>query len=53
MIFHAPHLSVPTCLLEPIHQYNLDALPSAYWKMYNDAANFVDRLKRKIPFVRT
>ncbi|KJA21221.1 hypothetical protein HYPSUDRAFT_67963 [Hypholoma sublateritium FD-334 SS-4] len=53
MIFHAPHLSVPTCLLEPIHQYNLDNLPSVYWKQYNDAANFVDRLRRKIPFVRS
>ncbi|KAF9483502.1 hypothetical protein BDN70DRAFT_929196 [Pholiota conissans] len=51
LIFDAPHLSVPSCLMEPVHRYTLENLPSKYWKQCNDAANFVDLIRRKIPRV--
>ncbi|KAF8964438.1 kinase-like domain-containing protein [Flammula alnicola] len=48
-IFSAPHLSVPSCLVEPVQQYNINVLPCSYWKQYNDAAHFIDQIKQKTP----
>ncbi|TRM63926.1 kinase-like domain-containing protein [Schizophyllum amplum] len=48
-VYSAPHLSTPCCLTEPIAEYSLDALPSAYWKVYNDAAALVEKIKQRTP----
>ncbi|KAG6819485.1 hypothetical protein H0H93_011384 [Arthromyces matolae] len=45
----APHLSSPSCLVEPTQQFTLQLLPSVYWKQYNDAARLVDQIKRRTP----
>ncbi|KAF7314181.1 Protein kinase domain-containing protein [Mycena kentingensis (nom. inval.)] len=48
-IYAAPHLSTPCCLAEPVKSYSIDSLPSAYWKLYNDAALLVERIKQRTP----
>ncbi|KAI0030433.1 hypothetical protein K488DRAFT_72197 [Vararia minispora EC-137] len=48
-IFSAPHLSTPCCLAEPHVTYTLDALPSSYYKLYEQARKIIDRVKRRIP----
>ncbi|KAH0586347.1 hypothetical protein H2248_007588 [Termitomyces sp. 'cryptogamus'] len=48
-VYSAPHLSSPSCLIEPIHQFSLQSLPSTYWKQYNDTARLVDQIKQRTP----
>ncbi|KAJ7780585.1 kinase-like domain-containing protein [Mycena maculata] len=48
-IYSAPHLSLPCCLAEPIKKYSIDNLPSAYWRQYNDAGLFIERIKQRTP----
>jgi polo-like kinase 4 len=51
-VYSAPHLSVPSCLIEPMVIYALGDLPSKYWRQYNDAHIYVQGLKRRTPKVR-
>ncbi|KAL1689133.1 hypothetical protein GGG16DRAFT_58466 [Schizophyllum commune] len=51
MVYSAPHLSAPCCLTEPLAEYALDALPSAYWKSYNDAAALVEKIRQRTPML--
>ncbi|KAI5827939.1 hypothetical protein K523DRAFT_373999 [Schizophyllum commune Tattone D] len=48
-VYSAPHLSAPCCLTEPLAEYALEALPSTYWKSYNDAAALVEKIKQRTP----
>ncbi|TFK74774.1 kinase-like protein [Pluteus cervinus] len=48
-VFHAPHLSTPCCLVQPVHRFDLESLPIDYWKQYNDAGRLIDQIKRKTP----
>ncbi|GLB38488.1 putative serine threonine-protein kinase PLK4 [Lyophyllum shimeji] len=48
-VYSAPHLSSPCCLVEPTQQFSINALPSAYWKQYNDAARLLDQIKQRTP----
>ncbi|KAL1714731.1 hypothetical protein EV715DRAFT_208993 [Schizophyllum commune] len=48
-IYSAPHLSAPCCLTESLAEYELDLLPSSYWKSYNDAAALVEKIKQRTP----
>ncbi|KAI5896605.1 uncharacterized protein SCHCODRAFT_02569377 [Schizophyllum commune H4-8] len=48
-VYSAPHLSAPCCLTEPLAEYELEALPSSYWKSYNDAAALVEKIKQRTP----
>ena len=50
-VYDAPHLSSPCCLAEPNAEYDIAELPSSYWKVYNDAAVLVDRIKQRTPKV--
>jgi polo-like kinase 4 len=52
-VYSAPHLSTPSCLAEPSAEYDLDTLPSRYWKLYNDAAELVTRIKERTPRVKS
>lgn len=51
-VFGAPHLSVPTCLIEPTHEYTIDTLPPSYWKVYNDVYDLIRQIKQRTPQVR-
>ncbi|KAJ7505378.1 kinase-like domain-containing protein [Mycena galericulata] len=48
-IYSAPHLSLPCCLAEPTKRYNIENLPSTYWRQYNDAGLLVERIKQRTP----
>ncbi|KAF8809558.1 kinase-like protein [Phlegmacium glaucopus] len=48
-VFGAPHLSVPTCLIEPTNEYTIDTLPPSYWKLYNDVYSLIRQIKQKTP----
>ncbi|KAL1711121.1 hypothetical protein EV121DRAFT_275084 [Schizophyllum commune] len=48
-VYSAPHLSAPCCLTEPLAEYDLEALPSTFWKSCNDAAALVDKIKQRTP----
>lgn len=51
-MFNAPHLSVPTCLIEPSNEYTIDTLPRSYWELYNDVCDLIGKIKQKTPQVR-
>ena len=51
-VFSAPHLSVPTCLIEPSDEYTIDTLPPFYWKLYNDIYDLIRQIKKRTPQVR-
>ncbi|KAJ6584905.1 hypothetical protein B0H19DRAFT_401123 [Mycena capillaripes] len=48
-VYSAPHLSLPCCLAEPTKRYTIEDLPCPYWRQYNDAAIFVERIKQRTP----
>ncbi|KAH8104543.1 hypothetical protein BXZ70DRAFT_594195 [Cristinia sonorae] len=48
-VFSAPHLSSPSCLMEPTTRYELDELPAAYYKQYEDASRIISQVKQRIP----
>jgi len=50
-IYNAPHLSSPSCLIEPVHVFSLDALPPTYWKQYNDTTRLIEQIKQRTPKV--
>lgn len=51
-VFGAPHLSVPTCLVEPSNEYTIDTLPPSYWELYNDVYDLIGKIKQRTPQVR-
>ncbi|KAF5315355.1 hypothetical protein D9619_007132 [Psilocybe cf. subviscida] len=48
-VYSAPHLSIPSCLVESMETFMIDDLPLVYWKQYNDAASCINKIKRKTP----
>jgi polo-like kinase 4 len=50
-VYSAPHLSVPSCLAEPLAVYALKTLPGKYWKQYNDAHQVLQAIKKRTPRV--
>ncbi|KAI0050392.1 hypothetical protein FA95DRAFT_1555710 [Auriscalpium vulgare] len=48
-VFKAPHLSTPCCIAEPTSAYILNTLPTAYYRLYEQAARVVEHAKKKIP----
>ncbi|OCH91233.1 kinase-like protein [Obba rivulosa] len=46
---HAPHLSTPCCLAEPLATYRYGELPADYRSRYRDASHIADKIRRSIP----
>ena len=52
LLYSAPHLSTPCCLVEPIAIYSLSELPADWYRLYEQAKKVIEHIKRNVPKVR-
>jgi hypothetical protein len=53
LLYSAPHLSTPCCLVEPIAIYALNELPADWYRLYEQAKKVIEHIKRNVPKVRS
>ena len=52
LLYSAPHLSTPCCLVEPIAIYSLNDMPADWYRLYEQAKKVIEHIKRNVPKVR-